>query len=343
VIHKVQLILISPPPFFPLNGVIFHVLSPFSLIKSIKCITEILFLMYVSEILQETDETRFSLEVYPPKTPGSKKVRSLQKHLSAIFDTVEHLRTFDPIFISVTYNPEGKTRATSIPIAAIIKQKFRIESVAHLTCIVMPRDELKRTLDVLDYFRIENILALRGDKPKDYVPLENPMDYASDLVAEIKRHDSHFCIGVAAYPEGHMECVNGSGERELERDLANFELKVKQGALFSISQLFLENAMYFDFLERSRKSGIEIPIIPGIMPLTDYKSLRVFHDLCGASIPPSLRQKIEDNKDDPEEIREIGVEHAIGQCKGLMDRVPCIHFYTMDKWEPTERIITELQ
>ena len=298
--------------------------------------------MYVSDILKQESETRFSLEIYPPKAASTPNARSIQKHLSAIFDTVEQLRRYDPAFISVTYNPEGKTRATSIPIAAIIKQRFKVEAVAHLTCIAMPREELGRTLDVLEYFNIDNILALRGDMPKGYVHQPDTLEFASDLVREIKKHEHKFCIGVAGYPEGHQECVTECGERDLKRDLDNFGRKVRRGASFSVSQLFLENQWYFDFIKRSRNAGIDIPILPGIMPVTDIKSLVIVQNMCGASIPAAFEKKVQENKDDASEILELGIEHSISQCKGLMDHVPCIHFYTMDKWEPIQRIIEAL-
>lgn len=295
--------------------------------------------MKVSEILSLAEGTLLSLEVYPPKTIPTSRGPPIQQQLSNIFDTVEHLMKYEPAFVSVTYNPEGKTKATSIPLAAILKQKFRIESVAHLTCIATSREELARTLDVIDYFSIDNILALRGDKPKNFTPPRDGPMYASELVAAIKRHKHDFSIGVAGYPEGHPECTLESGKRELERDLKNFKNKVKMGADFAITQLFLENRFYFDYVERVRKTGIHIPILPGIMPIVNYRSLAIVSNLCGSSIPPSFEKKMKNNKDNPEELFAIGVEHSIRQCKGLVGQVPCIHFYTMDMWEPVEAII----
>lgn len=299
--------------------------------------------MFVSDILSSSDGTRFSLEVYPPKVvAGSPDDPSIQQHLSAIFDTVEHLLQYDPAFVSVTYNPEGKTRATSIPIAAIIKQRFKVESVAHLTCIATPRSEIAQTLDVLRYFNIENVLALRGDRPETADASCDGLDFASDLVKEITAHDHEFCIGVAGYPEGHPECLTNDSERDISRDLENFRSKIDQGATFAISQLFLENDPYFEFLFRAKKAGIDIPILPGIMAMTDLETIGIITGLCGASVPEHLRRKYESAKEDPSEMLEIGIDNAIQQCKGLMDKVPCIHFYTMDKWEPTQRIIESL-
>ena len=299
--------------------------------------------MKVCDILKQAEETRFSLEVYPPKGTGSPTEPSIQQHLSRIFDTVEHLQIYQPAFVSVTYNPAGKTRATSIPIAAMIKQRYGIESVAHLTCIATPREELARTLDVIDYFEIDNILALRGDRPEGFQPGPDHLRHASGLVEEIRKHSHDFCIGVAGYPEGHPECVTPEGKRDIERDLLNFRNKVEKGASFAITQLFLDNRVYFDFVERARKVGVNIPIIPGIMTVVDYNTLGIVKGLTGASVPPLLKRKIEEHRDEPEEIMEIGIEHAIGQCKGLIDRVPCIHFYTMDMWRPVERIIQALR
>ncbi len=297
--------------------------------------------MKVSQILDGSDGTLFSLEVFPPKVAYSAEGMTFQQHMSNIFDTVEHLRKYDPAFVSVTYNPEGKTRATSIPVAAIIKQRFEIEAVAHLTCIATPRDELRRTLDVLDYFDIDNILALQGDRPDGYVHSSDCMNFASELVSEIRRHSHDFCIGVAGYPEGHQECM-ADGCRDLETDLSNFKYKVDQGADFCISQLFMDNDLFFDYVERARATGVEVPMIPGIMPVISRSVIGIVKSLCGASIPEALERRMDDNIDDPAEVRAIGIEHAIEQCRGLMDKVPCIHFYTMDMWEPVEEIIEGL-
>jgi len=298
--------------------------------------------MKVSEILGGSDGTLFSLEVFPPKVAYSVGDMTFQQHMSNIFDTVEHLKKYDPAFVSVTYNPEGKTRATSIPIAAIIKQRFGIEAVAHLTCIATPRDELRRTLDVLDYFDIDNILALQGDRPDGHVHASDCMNFASELVGEIRRHSHDFCIGVAGYPEGHPVCLDEDGCRDLATDLENLKFKVDQGADFCISQLFMDNGLFFDYVDRARKLGIDVPIIPGIMPVISKNVISIVKSLCGASIPEPLERRIADNIDDPAEVRAIGIEHAVEQCRGLMDRVPCIHFYTMDMWEPVEQIIDGL-
>jgi len=186
-------------------------------------------------------------------------------------------------------------------------------------------------------------LALRGDIPKGFTsPSNNELIYASNLVEEIVRHKGNTGIGVACYPEGHVECLDQDGERDLDRDLLNFKLKVEKGADFAITQLFFENRIYFDFVEKARKFGIDGPIIPGIFPIFNYRSIQVITQLSGASIPGSLKGKIEKNREDPLEIKSIGIDYAVKQCKELIDKVPCIHFYTMDKWESVEAIIKAL-
>ncbi|MCD6468103.1 MAG: methylenetetrahydrofolate reductase [Thermoplasmata archaeon] len=296
--------------------------------------------MKITDILGESTGTRFSLEVFPPKT-GVPETIPIQRHLSNIFDTVEHLIKYDPVFVSVTYNPEGKTRTTSIPLAAIIKQKYKVEAVAHLTCISTPKKELSKTLDVIEYFNIENILALRGDLPNDSIEAKG-LKHASDLIEEIKKHSKRFCIGVACYPEGHPECVTKDGKKDLKRDLLNFKAKVDKGADFAVTQLFFDNRVFFDFVEKTKKIGVKIPIIPGIMPIMSYNTLNIVKRLGNISMPDSLVKKLEDNRDNKKEIIEIGVNYAVKQCRELMDKVPCIHFYTMDRWASVDRILKEL-
>lgn len=299
--------------------------------------------MYVPHILEASGETRFSLEVYPPKAvPDPEDEMPLQRHLAAIFDTVEHLLPHDPAFVSVTSSPGGKTRTTSIPVAAMIRERFRVEPVVHLTCMATPVPRIPRVLEVLHYFEIQNILAVRGDAPDGSVdPLPRPR-YASDLVREIRSRDPGFCIGVAGYPEGHPECRGPDNLPDLAADTDHFRTKIAEGASFAISQLFLDNHHFFDLVSRARARDIHIPILPGIMPLTDPETLGITTDLCRVTVPGSLMRRMDAAREDPGEMREIGIDHALRQCRGLMDRVPCIHFYTMDRWETVHRIIESL-
>ena len=298
--------------------------------------------MKVTELLKDPQRTRYSLEVYPPKSVRTPNGPTIQQHLSNIFETVEHLMVYEPAFVSVTYNPEGMTRATSIPVAAIIKQRFKIEALAHLTSYATSWQELKRTMDVIDYFDVQNILALRGDIPKNPPLGDVPHpSFACDLVAGIKKYRKDFCIGVAGYPEGHPECKGKDGKVDLRKDLMHFKGKIDQGAEFAITQLFLENDLYFDFVRRAKAAGVTVPILPGILPMINANSASIVKRL-GASVPDSLKAKLESHKDDIEELQHIGVEHAVRQCKGLFGKTPCLHFYTMDRWEAVDAILKQL-
>jgi methylenetetrahydrofolate reductase (NADPH) len=234
------------------------------------------------------------------------------------------------------------TKTTSIPIAAIIKDRFGIETVAHITCINMRINYLLKTFDVLNYFDIKNILALRGDKPENYILKDGYLNFASSLVEEIRLYDQTFSIGIACYPEGHPECLDKNGKKDKEKDFNFFVEKAKKGADYAITQLFLDNSFYFDFVDKVKRRGINIPIIPGIMPIISLNNITMIKKLTGVSIPHSLERKIIENSEDKIEIYEIGIEHALKQCNSLMNKVPCIHFYTMDMWKPTDRIIREL-
>jgi methylenetetrahydrofolate reductase (NADPH) len=190
--------------------------------------------------------------------------------------------------------------------------------------------------------KIENVLALRGDlpvaAPESHVPATRDFRYASDLVSFIRSQDYTFCLGSAAYPEGHMECASR------EADLQHLKIKVDAGLDFLITQLFFDNAFYFDFVERARRVGINVPIVPGIMPITSYEQLNRFIRLCGATVPMRLAVQLEQVKDDPEAIVQLGVAHATLQCLELLQRgVPGIHFYTLNRSPATRMIVSALR
>jgi methylenetetrahydrofolate reductase (NADPH) len=294
----------------------------------------------IEKALEGSEGTRFSLEVFPPKARDDKGI-NIKERLTNIFETIENLAKHDPLFVSVTYNTEHLTKATSIPIAAMIKERFGIETVAHLTCINTPVSELERTFTVLEYFNIESVLALRGDRPPTCEVGPGCLSHASEMVSQIRKADRNLSVGVACYPEGHPESVDRNEVRDLDIDTAHFCEKAEAGADFAISQLFLDNKKFFSMMDRIRRCGVGVPVIPGIMPITGKGNLNMVRKLTGVAVPSDLERKILSSQDKAEAF-EAGIEHAVRQCKGLMDKVPCIHFYTMDSWEATDRIIEEL-
>jgi methylenetetrahydrofolate reductase (NADPH) len=245
-----------------------------------------------------------------------------------------------PDFVSVTYGAGGSTRDRTLGMVSAIQRDLGINVMAHLTCAGSSRDEIAAIVERLVEDGIENILALRGDPPQgqaDFTPRADGFAHATDLIAFLKER-SHVSIGGACYPEGHVESPS------LDDDLRWTKVKVDNGASFLITQLFFDNAHYFDFMKRVRQAGIKTPIIPGIMPITNVAQVERFTKLCGASIPPELRARLEKVKDDPALVMATGIEHAIKQCRKLLEGgAPGLHFYTLNKSHATRSILAAVR
>ena len=288
--------------------------------------------MRIDELLA-TGRPSFSFEFFPPKTDEA--VRQLS-------ETVGELRALEPTFVSVTYGAGGSTREKTLEIVSHIKRDHGVESMAHLTCVGSSRDELRTVLDRLRDAGIENVLALRGDPPKGQKIFQRTAGgfaHASELVAFIKdAYGDTFCVGSACYPEGHPEAHG------LDHDLANLKRKVDAGCAFLISQLFFDNTFYFQFLERARTAGITVPIIPGLMPVTNTAQIERFTLMCGATLPPRLRLELDRRREDPAATAQLGVAYASAQAAGLLlGSAPGIHFYTLNRSSATRDIFAALR
>jgi methylenetetrahydrofolate reductase (NADPH) len=274
----------------------------------------------------------FSFEFFPPKTPEGEK---------QLWAALEDLRSLEPGFVSVTYGAGGSTRDRTIELVTHIKERTGIEPMAHLTCVGATTEEIASVLERLAKGRIENVLALRGDPPKgssEFVQHDGGFKYASELVEFIQAKGLGFCVGAAGCPEGHIETAS----REI--DLAHLKAKVDQGCDFIITQLFFDNAFFFDFVERARRIGINVPIVPGIMPITNFDQIQRFVRQCGATMPMRLQLELEKVKDQPEAVTQLGVAHATVQCLELLNRgVPGIHFYTLNRSPATRMIVSALR
>lgn len=274
----------------------------------------------------------FSFEFFPPKT---------DEGVANLFRTLEDLAPLQPGFVSVTYGAGGSTRDRTVELVTRIKQEIGIEAMAHLTCVGHTREELRELLRKLAEAKVDNVLALRGDPPhgqKEFVPVQGGFQYASELVQFIREEDFNFCIGGACYPEGHVE----TGSRD--DDLRHLKAKVDAGLDFVVTQLFFDNAFFFDFVERARRAGINVPIVPGIMPITNYEQIQRFTRMCGATVPMRLALQLERVKDQPDALVQLGVAHATVQCMELLARgVPGIHFYTLNKSPATRMIVSALR
>ena len=293
--------------------------------------------MRVTDILRfarERGEPVFSFEFFPPKTEEGER---------QLFQTVEALRPLGPAFVSVTYGAGGSTRARTVELVKRLRRDVEVEAVAHITCVGSSRAEIAHVLDEVADAGIQNVLALRGDPPKGertFVPHPEGFRYASELVGYVRSNPERwrFCVGAAAYPEGHVETP------DLARDLAHLKAKVEAGTDFLVTQLFFENGHYFRFVERARAAGISVPIIPGVMPLTNVDQIERFTAMCGAQIPALLRAAMEVRRADPEASLQLGVAYASLQCADLLRRgAPGVHFYTLNRSPSSRAILAALR
>jgi methylenetetrahydrofolate reductase (NADPH) len=274
----------------------------------------------------------YSFEFFPPKTPEGEK---------QLWEALEDLRSLEPGFVSVTYGAGGSTRDRTLELVTHIRERTGIEAMAHLTCVGHTRPELAAILDRLGAARIENVLALRGDAPQGqeaFSATQGGFRHAEELVTFIREHAPGLGVGCAGYPEGHPETASR------QADLEHLKAKVDEGCDFVITQLFFDNAFYFDFVERARRLGVNVPIVPGVMPITNYDQVQRFVRMCGATVPMRLQLQLEKVKDDPEAVMQLGVAHATVQCVELLARgVPGIHFYTLNRSPATRMIVSALQ
>jgi methylenetetrahydrofolate reductase (NADPH) len=288
--------------------------------------------MRISEILASRQPV-FSFEFFPPKSDEA--AIQLEK-------TIAELRPLEPDFVSVTYGAGGSTREKTIDIVTRIKRETGIEAMAHLTCVGSHRDELKAVLDRLVDAGVENVLALRGDPPKGestFVAVDGGFRYANQLVEFIEgAYPGGLCIGGAAYPEKHIECPNPAV------DLHNLKRKIDSGAKFVITQLFFDNRKYFEFVDYARARGITVPIVPGIMPITNAGQVEKFTMMCGASLPYRLAAELDRRRNDPQAVLQLGITHATAQCLDLIQGgAPGIHFYTLNRSTATMQVLTALR
>lgn len=272
-----------------------------------------------------------SIEIFPPKTPAGD---------AALFETLDRLTAFQPGFVSCTYGAGGSTSHRTVELCVEIQRRYDITATSHFTCVGSTRDEL---LDWLRFARqngIQNIMALRGDPPAgqtDFQPVAGGLRYANELVALIHEHFPELGIGVGGYPEKHPEAPDP------ETDLDNLKRKVDAGADAIFTQLFFVNENFYRFRERCEQAGIRIPIVPGIMPITEFARIKRITAMCGAVFPSGLASRLESVQTAEPAQFAIGVEWAIRQCRDLVAQgVPGLHFYALNKSPACEEILKSL-
>jgi methylenetetrahydrofolate reductase (NADPH) len=286
--------------------------------------------MKIRELFRAQTQT-FSFEFFPPKTT---------QDVDELWGRAQELKSLGPSFISVTYGAGGSTRRNTIDLVCRFQAELDMVAVAHVTCVGHSQAELREVLEELRQRGVENLMCLRGDPPRgqsNFVPASDGFAYAHQLVT-LARAMGDFCIGVAGYPEMHPESV------DTHHDLEHLKAKVACGADFVTTQLFFDNRNYFDFCDRAQQLGITARIIPGIMPITNYRQIVRFATMCGATLPPVLQQRLEPVADEPQAVLEIGVDWAWRQCEALLaGGAPGIHFYTLNRSLATQRIFARLR
>lgn len=268
-----------------------------------------------------------SFEIFPPN----------EKYpIESVFETIDELVKLKPDFISVTYGAGGTSRGRTVEIASRIKNIHGIEALAHLTCIGTKESEIDNILEELKKENIENVLALRGDLPKEGEIIEGDFKYASKLVEKIKK-ESALCVGGAFYPEGHLETND-------LLDLFYLREKVKKGTEFLISQIFFDNNHFYSFKEKCEKLEIDIPLIAGIIPVTNANQIKRITELCGSTVPLKFQKILERYANNPEALKEAGIAYAVEQIIDLLSSgVSGIHIYTMNKVDVTKEIMRRIE
>lgn len=283
--------------------------------------------MKIKDILKE-EKVHISFEVFPPKTDAG---------YESVLRATEKIAALKPAFMSVTYGAGGGTSKNTASIASQIQDDFHVTSLAHLTCVSSTKEEVHTVIENLKEKGIENILALRGDIPADTeFPLPNHYKYASELIEDIKQQGD-FCIGAACYPEGHVDTEHKKD------DIRNLKKKVDCGVDFLTTQMFFDNNIFYNFLYRIREQGITIPVLPGIMPVTNGKQIARICQLSGTILPERFRAVVDCFGDNPAAMQQAGIAYATDQIVDLIaNGIRNIHIYSMNKPEIAGAIMENL-
>ena len=269
-----------------------------------------------------------SFELFPPKTDQGDA--ALMRHM-------EVLMQFSPVYITCTYGPGGSTQTKTMDVITAVKTAFDVPVASHLTCVGSTADDLRSYLEEASRKEVDFLVALRGDPPQGdskFQAVEGGFSYANELVEFIRAEFPQFGMAVAGYPEVHQEALSA------ESDLENLKRKVDAGADIVITQLFYDNTDYFDFCDRCETAGIEVPIVPGILPVTNLAQIQRITSLCGSKLPDQFVQRLSQKEDDADWQFEVGVEFAAAQVKELIDQGAAgVHFYVLNKSQATLRVL----
>lgn len=273
----------------------------------------------ISQLFAQNRPLR-SIEFFPPKD---------DEGVANLRDAATILKRIEPDFVSVTYGAGGSTRERTAQVAGLLREELGFTVMPHLTCVGSTRDEIADHADRIHALGFRNIMALRGDPPKGqatFQPFKDGLRYASDLVTLLKARHADFCLGVAGYPEKHPEASSAA------TDLDNLKRKVESGADFVTTQLFFDNDHYYRFVDRCRSAGIQVPVVPGIMPVLSLKQIQRFTQMCGASLPDKLVKRLTAGGDYAEAVEAVGIDWALTQIRDLLAHgAPGYHLYILNR------------
>jgi methylenetetrahydrofolate reductase (NADPH) len=288
--------------------------------------------MRIDELYASADAPVFSFEFFPPKTEEGE---------TNFWRALEELRPLDPAFVSVTYGAGGSTKDKTLELVSRVRDEFGLEAMPHFTCVGATVEQLRAQLDAMRAAGLENVLALRGDPPpgqEEWIKTEGGLEFSAELVTMIRGSYPEFSIGGACFPETHIHATSP------EDDVRYLKEKVDAGARFLITQLFFDNRYYDDFVRRAREAGVDVPIVPGIWPITNVKQIERVTQLSKAALPARLLAELHARQDSPEAVLDFGVAYATLQCADLLAAgAPGIHFYTLNRSPATRAILSALK
>jgi methylenetetrahydrofolate reductase (NADPH) len=289
--------------------------------------------MKVTDLWSSNSKPTVSFELFPARS---------EKAAANLVKALDQLAALKPDFVSVTFGAGGSTKEGSRQLIENLINEKKLDVIAYFAGFGLAPDEITETLDRYQSIGVANVLIVRGDPPHgmdDFQPHPDSFKYASDLMKFVRPKYPNLCMGVAGYPEGHNECVSK------DKDLEYLKMKVDNGAEYIIANYFYDNKFYFDYVDRCRKAGIDVPIIPGVMPVYSVKMMENLAKLCGATITDELREGINKLPEgDKQALNDFGVEFALKSCRGLIEAgVPGLHIYTMDRSSSTVALVNRLR
>jgi methylenetetrahydrofolate reductase (NADPH) len=288
--------------------------------------------MRIDELYASASAPVFSFEFFPPKTEEGE---------ANFWRALQELRPLDPAFVSVTYGAGGSTKDKTLELVSRVRDEFGLEAMPHFTCVGATVEQLREQLDAMRAAGLENVLALRGDPPQgqeEWTKTDGGLEFSAELVTLIRGAYPEFAVGGACFPETHIHATSP------EDDVRYLKEKVDAGARFLITQLFFDNGYYDAFVRRAREVGIDVPIVPGIWPITNVAQIEKVTKMSGANMPPALLAELRARGDSPEAVLDFGVAYATLQCADLLAAgAPGIHFYTLNRSPATRAILSALK